>query len=230
MGILLPLGIPEAIWEDISLDFVEGLPKSSRYDTILVVVDRLSKYGHFLALKHPFSAESVADVFIKEIVWLHGFPKSIVSDRDKIFMSHFWQEIFRAAGTHLHHSSAYHPQSDGQTEVVNRCLKSYLRCFCSEHPKEWSKWLSWAEYWYNTTFHISTGITPFQAVYGRIPPPLIYYENAGTSNSDLDQQLQDRDIALGILEEHLRVLQDRMKKFADRKRREWSMKLVIGCF
>ncbi|TYK13876.1 Ty3/gypsy retrotransposon protein [Cucumis melo var. makuwa] len=219
-GLLMPLEIPDAIWSDISMDFIEGLPKSKGWDVILVVVDRLSKYGHFLLLKHPFTAKMVAETFVKEVVRLHGYPRSIVSDRDKVFLSHFWKELFRLAGTKLNRSSSYHPQSDGQTEVVNKSVETYLRCFCGEKPQEWSQWLHWAEYWYNTTYHSSIGITPFQAVYGRLPPPLIYHGDMETPNSTLDQQLKDRDITLGALKEHLKLAQERMKKQADSKRRE----------
>ncbi|KAL4035233.1 hypothetical protein IC575_003914 [Cucumis melo] len=219
-GLLLPLEMPDAIWSDISMDFIEGLPKSYGWEVILVVVDRLSKYAHFLTLKHPYTAKTVAEVFVKEVVRLHGFPKSIVSDRDKIFLSHFWSEMFKLAGTKLNRSSSYHPQTDGQTEVVNKSVEAYLRCFCGEKPRDWSQWLHWAEYWYNTTYHGSIGITPFQAVYGRLPPPLIQYEEMETPNSTLDQQLRDRDVVLGALKEHLRVTQERMKKFADLKRRD----------
>lgn len=117
------------------MDFIGGLPKVQGVDVVMVVVDRLSKYAHFFPISHPYTTKSVAEVFLQDVVRLHGFPSSIVSDRDKVFLSHFWMELFKLAGTKFKYNSAYHPQSDGQTEVVNRFLQTYLRCVTGLKPK-----------------------------------------------------------------------------------------------
>ena len=148
------------------MDFITGLPKAARKDTIMVVVDRLTKYAHFCSIQSTFKSSQIAEVFLKEIQRLHGLPRIIVSDRDPKFTSKFWTELFKTLGTKLAMSTAYHPQTDGQTEIVNKCLEGYLRSYVSDKQGQWVQWLHLAEWWYNTTYHTTTNMTPFQALYG----------------------------------------------------------------
>ncbi|KAA0033720.1 hypothetical protein IC582_013177 [Cucumis melo] len=223
-GLLQPLPLPNLILEDWTMDFIEGLPKAGGYDSIMVVVDRL-KMAHFITLKHPFTAKQVAEKFVEEIISKHGIPNSIITDRDKIFLSHFWKELFTAMGTSLKRSTAFHPQTDGQTERINRCLETYLRCFCNEQPTKWHKCIPWAELWYNTTFHASVKTMPFQVVYGRPPPPLVRYKDRKSNNNSVEQLLKERDLVISALKENLLIAQNRMKKQADLHRRELKFRV-----
>jgi hypothetical protein len=131
-GTLQPLPIPPVIWRDNSMDFIVDLPKLRNKSVIMVVVDHFSKYAHFCSLQHPFIVSTVAQRFMDQVFKLHVMPHSIVSDRDPTFTRNFWQELFKIQGTQFHLSKTYHPQTDGQTEVVNKCFETYLRCFSSE--------------------------------------------------------------------------------------------------
>lgn len=131
------MSIPQQVWEEISLDFVLGLPYTKGYSVIMVVVDRLSRYGHYIPLHSDFTRTSLANSFIYHVSKLHGIPKNIVSDKDKTFTSHFWRQLFQSMGTTLAFSSSYHPQSDSQIEALNKCLEQDLRCCIGDNPRSW---------------------------------------------------------------------------------------------
>jgi hypothetical protein len=207
-GTLQPLLIPPAIWKDILMEFIIGLPKSRNKLVIMVVVDHLSKYAHFCSLHHPFTASTVTQIFMDQVFKLHGMLHSLVSDRDPTFTSNFWQELFNLQGTQLHLSSAYHPQTDDQTEVVNKCLETYLRCFASEKQHQWAQWLPLAEWWYNTTYHTTTRMTPFEAVYGQKPPSVLSYLPGTSKVQAVDQTLTVREDILRTLKENLVMAQN----------------------
>jgi transposase InsO family protein len=160
-GLLKPIDPPDMAWQHITMDFIEGLPKSQGKEVILVVVDRLTKTAHFIPLPHPYSANSVAQAFIDNVFKLHGPPISIVTDRDHIFTSNLWQQVFKSLNIKLNLSTAYHPQTDGQSERVNQCLEAYLCCMVFQAPNKWASWIPLAEWWYNTTYHTTLKVSPF---------------------------------------------------------------------
>uniref|UniRef100_A0A2N9HGB9 RNA-directed DNA polymerase n=1 Tax=Fagus sylvatica TaxID=28930 RepID=A0A2N9HGB9_FAGSY len=224
-GLLQPLPIPPRPWYSISMDFIEGLPKSNKQNVILVVVDRLTKFVHFMALAHPYTAAKVADIFMKNVFKLHGMPTSIVSDRDTAFTANFWQELFKIQEVELAMSSSYHPQTDGQTEVVNRSLEQYLRAFAGDKPSLWVHWLPMAEFWFNTNYHTSTKMTPFEALYGYEPPTVMDYIPGTTKVAAVDDYLHQQQGIIGLLKENLLSTQSRMKSQADKHRLERSFQV-----
>jgi len=157
------------------VDFVEALHKVHGKSVILTIVNRFSKYTHFIPLGHPYTASSIARAFFHDIVRLHGFPDSIVSNRDPVFAGHVWQDLFCQLSVQLRMSMAFHPQTDGQSEAMNKTIAMYLRCLTGDHPHDWLDWLPWAEYCYNTAYHSTLRTLLFTVVYGRAPPELLPY-------------------------------------------------------
>jgi hypothetical protein len=223
-GLLVPLPVPKEAWIDISMDFIEGLPKSDGYTVILVVVDRFTKFAHFIPLRHPYTASQVAVAVDKFVFKTHGLPQSIVSDRDKVFTSRFWGDLFKVWNTQLNMSTAYHPQTGGQTERVNQCLEMYLRCMTQATPTKWNSWLHLAEYWYNTSFHTSLGCSPHKALFGvepHISQVPVLLSSVHHSMVDL---ISERNQLSVFLQQQLQRAQLRMKhKDKGRSERSFSV-------
>jgi len=167
-GTLEPLDIPQWKWDSISMDFVTHLPRSVRgHDSIWVIVDRLTKCAHFLPINQKMSLDKLAELYVRDIVRLHGVPASIVSDRDLRFTSRFWQSLQAALGTQLRMSSDYHPQRNGQSERTIQSLEDLLRTCVLDHLGTWSDMLPLVEFTYNNSYHSSIGMAPYEALYGR---------------------------------------------------------------
>ncbi|WVZ98121.1 hypothetical protein U9M48_043599 [Paspalum notatum var. saurae] len=230
-GLLQSLEVPSVVWADIAMDFVGALPRVNGKTVILTVVDRFSKFAHFIPLAHPYTATTVARAFFAEIVRLHGIPASIVSDCDPVFTSAFWRELFELSVTKLNMSSAFHPQSDGQSEATNKIITMYLRCLTGDRPRQWLQWLLWADFCYNSSFQASLGMSPFRVIYGRDPPTLqqydghlrqrsTYYDGASARLPAVAQQLRDRDEFLAEIRDRLEQAQQYQKNQHDRRHRE----------
>ncbi|CAI7810425.1 unnamed protein product [Closterium sp. NIES-53] len=170
IGLLQPLPVPEQPWQVVGLDFITGLPSTSRgHDSILVVIDRFSKMGHFIPTNATATAEATARLFFDRIITIHGIPATLISDRDPKFTSKFWKELMGLLGTKLAMSSAYHPQTDGQTERLNQVVEQLLRTACKDDVSHWDTQLPTLEFAYNNTSHAATEKTHFFLCYGREP-------------------------------------------------------------
>jgi len=168
-GLLQPLKVPEWKWEEIGMDFIVGLPRTrDGYDSIWVIVDRLTKVAHFIPVRTTYTGSKLAELYMARIVCLHGVPKKIVSDRGTQFMSRFWQKLHESLGTRLNFSSAYHPQTDGQTERTNQILEDMLKACALKHGGGWDKSLPYAEFSYNNSYHASLKMLPFLQICPRV--------------------------------------------------------------
>jgi hypothetical protein len=167
-GLLQTSSIPDWKWDDISMDFNVGLSLTAcKYNSIWVIVDQLTKSAHFIPVNTSYSVQKYAEIYIAHVLCLHGVPKMIVSDRGSQFVAHFWEQLHASLGTHLIHSSAYHPQTDGQIERVNQILEDMIRACVIEYLVSWDKNLPWAEFSYNNCCQECLKMAPLEALYVR---------------------------------------------------------------
>ncbi|KAJ9541670.1 hypothetical protein OSB04_028176 [Centaurea solstitialis] len=218
-GKLQPLDIPVWKWEHITMDLITKLPRTSRsYDAIWVIVDRLTKSAHFIAIRESSSAEALADIYVKEIVARHGVPVTIISDRDVRFTSRFWGKFHEDLGTRLQFSTAFHPQTDGQSERTIQTLEDMLRACVLDFGGSWDTYLPLAEFSYNNSFHASIGMPPYEMLYGRRCRTPICWGEVGQRELGSTEIVQKTTESIEMIRERLRTAQSRQKSYADRRR------------
>ncbi|GKD09354.1 putative reverse transcriptase domain-containing protein [Tanacetum coccineum] len=205
-GLLVQPEIPQWKWDNITMDFVTKLPKSSQgYDTVWVIVDQLTKSAIFTPRRETDSTEKLARMYIKEVVTRHGIPVSIICDRDPKFASHFWRSLQKALGTSLDMSTAYHPQTDGQSERTIQTLEDMLRACVIDFGNGWVKHLPLVEFSYNNSYHASIKAAPFEALYGqKCRSPVCWAE----------------------IKQRIQAARDRQKSYADLERK--PMEFQVG--
>eukprot|EP00253_Pinus_taeda_P012189 PITA_12189 len=219
-GLLQPLPVPEWKWEIISMDFITGLPRTKRNnDSIFVVVDKLSKAAHFIPVQSTYRAAQIAHIFMQNVFKLHGLPKTIISDRDVKFTSAFWKTLFAELGTQLNFSTAYHPQTDGQTERVNQMVEDMLRAYVMQQPTRWEDYLHLVEFAYNNGYHTSTQMSPFEVLYGRKCRTPASWGGPEDKLSLGPEMLKEMEDMVKRVRVNLKAAQDRQKNYADQKRR-----------
>ena len=220
-GLLQNLPLPEWKWDMVTMDFVTGLPTTSGgKNAIWVVVDRLTKSAHFLAVKKTDRADQLAQTYISEIVRLHGVPVSIVSDRDTKFTSEFWRAFQKALGTKVHMSTAYHPRTDGQSERTIQTLEDMLRACVLDWKGSWVKYLPLAEFAYNNSYHSSIGMAPYEALYGRPCRTPLCWTEVGERREIEPAMVQETVEQVEMLKMRLKEAHDRQKSYADKRRRD----------
>ncbi|GJY28839.1 putative nucleotidyltransferase, ribonuclease H [Tanacetum coccineum] len=224
-GLLQPLDILTWKWDQISMDFVTGLPRTfKKNDAIWVVVDRLTKSAHFLPIQQGYSVSKLAEIFQQEIIRLHGTPTSIVSDRDPRFTSRFWKGLQNAWGTRLKFSTAFHPQTDGQTERTIQTLEDMLRSCALEWTGNWDEYLCLVEFAYNNSWHASIKGAPFELLYGRKCRAPICWNEVGERVIEGPELVEVTNEKVAIAKEKLKEARSRQKSYADRHRRALEFK------
>ena len=203
------------------MDFVSGFPLTHRkHDAIWVIVDRLTKSAHFLPIRLDYSMDHLEDLYVNEIVRLHGIPVSIVSDRDPRFTSRFWKELQTSFGTRLTFSTAFHPQTDGQSERVIQALEDMLRGCVLDFPESWDRYIPLMEFAYNNSYQSSIGMALYEALYGRrYRTPMCWIEM--NEHKIIGPELvKDMEEKVQIIQQRLRAACDRQRSYANLKRKD----------
>ncbi|GJZ55637.1 putative reverse transcriptase domain-containing protein [Tanacetum coccineum] len=214
-------------WEKITMDFVSGLLRTpSGYDSIWVIVDRLTKSAHFLPMKKTDSMEKLTQLYLKEIICRHGVPVSIISDRDSRFASGFWRSLQKALGTDVNMSTAYHPEMDGQSERTIQTLEDMLRACVIDFGKSWDRHLPLVEFSYNNSYHASIKAAPFEALYGRKCRSPIYWSEVGDSQLTGPEMIRETTKKIVQIKNRLLTARSRQKSYADVRRK--LMEFSVG--
>ena len=226
-GLLVQPEIPVWKWERITMDFITKLPKTSTgLDTIWVIIDRLTKSAHFLPIKETDEMDTLAQLYFKEIVIRHGVPISIISDRDSRFTSRFWESLQKSLGTRLDMSTAYHPQTDGQSERTIQTLEDMLRACVIDFGKGWDKHLPLVEFSYNNSYHASIKAAPFEALYGRKCRSPVCWTEVGDMQLTGPELIHDTKEKIFTIKQRLQAARDRQKSYADVRRN--PMEFQVG--
>ncbi|GJR31393.1 putative reverse transcriptase domain-containing protein [Tanacetum coccineum] len=219
-GLLQQPEIPVWKWERITMDFITKLPRTpSGYDSIWVIVDRLTKSAHFIPVNEKFKMEKLTRLYLKEIVCRHGVPVSIISDRDPRFASRFWTSLQKSLGTNLDMSTAYHPETDGQSERTIQTLEDMLRACVIDFGSGWDKHLPLAEFSYNNSYHASIKAAPFEALYGRKCRSPVCWSEVGDAQLTGPELIRETTEMIVQIKNRLLAARSRQKSYADVRRK-----------
>ena len=201
------------------MDFVTHFPRTPwGHDAVWVIMDRLTKSAHFLAVRMTFTLERFCRLYIQEIVRLHGVPVSIVSDRDPRFTTHFWKSFQKAMGTRLTMSTTFHPQTDGQSERTIQVLEDMLRSCVLDHKSSWEEYFPLVEFAYNNNYQVSTQMAPYEALYGRPCRLPICWTEVGESSITGPDLIRDTSEKVSLIRQRLLMAQSRQKSYTDIQR------------
>jgi hypothetical protein len=216
-GLLQPFPNPEWKWEVMTMDFITRFPRTSKlHDSIMALVYKITKAAHFIPLKTTHKVADVVDIFMKEVARLHRIPKTIMSDRDSKFTSNFWKGLFKGFRTNMNFSTAYHPESDGQTKRVNRVIEDILRMYVMDKPSKWEDYFHFVEFAYNNGYQASLKMSSFESLYGRNYNTPLSWDNPTDRTVVGSKLLKEMEDQMIKIKKNLKVSQDRKKIYVDK--------------